>query len=98
MLNHLSTASRILIVDDQPSNVMLLEGILEEENFTSYRSITDPRQVLPAFIHYRPDLVLPALKIPFLDAFPVIKQLRACRAPGVSLPILVWPADITPES
>ena len=57
MQDGLLTTSRILIVDDQPSNVMLLEGILQEEDFTSYRSITDSREVLPTFIDYLPDLI-----------------------------------------
>ena len=48
--DNLFTASRILIIDDQPSNVMLLEGILEEEDFTSFRSITDSREVLLQFV------------------------------------------------
>src|SRR6185503_10580036 len=92
------TTSRILIVDDQPSNVMLLEGILEEEDFTSYRSITDSREVIPAYMEYLPDLVLLDLQMPYLDGFAVMKQLQACIAPDDFLPILVLTADITPEA
>ena len=33
MLNNALTAARILIVDDQPSNILLLEGILQEEDY-----------------------------------------------------------------
>jgi cyclic di-GMP phosphodiesterase len=92
------TTSRILIVDDQPSNVMLLEGILQEEDFTSYRSIIDSREVLPTFLDYLPDLVLLDLQMPYLDGFAVMKQLQACIAPTDFLPILVLTADITPEA
>ena len=98
MQANLFTTSRILIVDDQPSNVMLLEGILQEEDFTSYRSITDSREVLPTFIDYLPDLILLDLQMPYLDGFTVMKQLQACIAPGDFLPILVLTADITPEA
>jgi PleD family two-component response regulator len=91
-------AASILIVDDQPSNVMLLEGILQEEDFTSYRSITDSREVLPTFIDYLPDLILLDLQMPYLDGFAVMKQLQACIAPTDFLPILVLTADITPEA
>jgi putative two-component system response regulator len=90
--------SRILIVDDQPSNVMLLEGVLQEEDFTTYRSITDSREVLQAFIDYLPDLVLLDLQMPYLDGFAVMKQLKACIAPGDFLPILVLTADITSDA
>src|SRR5919109_5131605 len=98
MLENLLTTSRILIIDDQPSNVALLEGILEEEDFTSRRSICDPREALPAYIEYLPDLILLDLQMPYLDGFEVMKQLQACIRPDDFLPILVLTADITPET
>jgi len=97
MLDTTLTADRILIVDDQPSNTLLLEGILQEEDYSAYRSLTDSRQVLPVFLEYQPDLVLLDLQMPYLDGFEVMKQLRARVPPGAFLPILVLTADITPE-
>ncbi|HLN99043.1 MAG TPA: HD domain-containing phosphohydrolase [Pyrinomonadaceae bacterium] len=98
MENNKLTTARILIVDDQPSNVALLRGILEEEDFASCRGITDSREALPVFIEYLPDLILLDLQMPFLDGFEVMKQLQACLSPGDFLPILVLTADITPEA
>jgi cyclic di-GMP phosphodiesterase len=95
---NLLTTARILIVDDQPSNLMLLEGILQEADFTSTYSITDSRKTLEAFTEYRPALVLLDLQMPYLDGFAVMKQLQACIDPGDFLPILVLTADITPEA
>jgi putative two-component system response regulator len=95
---NLLTTVRILIVDDQPTNVALLEGILQEEDFTCYQSITDSREALPAFLAYRPDLILLDLQMPFLDGFEVMRQIRTCLAPDDFLPILVLTADITPEA
>jgi putative two-component system response regulator len=92
------TTSRILIVDDQLSNVMLLEGILQEYDFTSVRSLTDSRQALSALIDFLPDLILLDLQMPYLDGFAVMKQLQACIAPGDFLPILVLTADITSDT
>ena len=40
-------AMRILIVDDEPVNVALLEDMLGFSEFTDFVSTTDPRQVLP---------------------------------------------------
>ena len=90
--------SRILIIDDQPSNVTLLEGILQEEDFTCYRGITDPRDAMPAFLEFRPDLILLDLQMPFLDGFEIMKQVGASLAPDDLLPILVLTANITPEA
>ena len=98
MLDATLTAARILIVDDQPSNVLLLEGILHEEDYTGCRSVTDSRQVLPVFLEYRPDLILLDLQMPYLDGFEIMKQLRGRAPTGDFLPILVLTADITPET
>jgi putative two-component system response regulator len=98
MIGSTFTSAKILIVDDQPSNVLLLEGILQEEDYTDYESITDSRQVLPIFLKYRPDLILLDLQMPYLNGFDVMKQLRACLPPGDFLPILVLTADITAEA
>jgi putative two-component system response regulator len=92
------STSRILIIDDQPSNVLLLEGILQEEDYTAYRSLTDSREALPVFLEYRPDLVLLDLQMPYLDGFEVMKQLRGYVMPGAFLPILVLTANITSEA
>ena len=98
MLDITQTAARILIVDDQPSNVMLLEGILQEEDFTGSRGLTDSRQALPVFLEYQPDLILLDLQMPYMNGFEVMKQLRGRVPPGTFLPILMLTADITPES
>jgi putative two-component system response regulator len=89
---------KILIVDDQPSNVLLLEGILQETDYTSYQSVTDARQALSAFLEYRPDLVLLDLQMPYVDGFEVMKQIRGYVMPETFLPILVLTANITPEA
>ena len=58
MLDNTQTAARILIIDDQPANTLLLEGILEEDDYQAHRSITDSRKALPVFLEYRPDFTL----------------------------------------
>lgn len=98
MINAIFAMSKILIVDDQSSNVLLLESILQEEDYTAYRGITDPRQALPIYLEYQPDLILLDLQMPYLNGFEVMNQLRARVPPGDFLPILVLTANITPEA
>src|SRR5262245_28499346 len=98
MLDSALREAKILIVDDQPSNVLLLEGILQEEDHTTYRSLTDSRQALPLFLEYQPDLILLDLQMPHLDGYEVMKQLRARVPSGAFLPILVLTANIAPEA
>ena len=98
MEDNLLGTARILIIDDQPANVMLLEAILEDAQFVSCRSVLDSRQALPTFIDYLPDLVLLDLQMPYLDGFAVLKQLQACLSADDFLPVLVLTADITSEA
>src|SRR5258706_16089099 len=56
--------SHILIVDDREANVMLLERLLQTAGYTNFLSTNDPRQVLPMFGKFQPDLILLASSDP----------------------------------
>ncbi|MDX1675743.1 MAG: response regulator [Longimicrobiales bacterium] len=90
--------STIVIVDDEPANVRLLERILEREGFSSIESTTDPRQFLALYTAKKPDIVLLDLHMPGLDGFGVMEQLAGRIAPSEFVPILVLTADITPQA
>ena len=90
--------ARILIVDDEPANVRLLERLLAREGYTNLESITDPRRVVPECIANLPWLVLLDLHMPYLDGIAVLSRLRARLPAGTFLPVLVLTADITPEA
>lgn len=89
--------ARIMIVDDQPANVKLLERLLTKEGFSDLASTTDPRKASDLFASYQPDLVVLDLQMPEVDGFAVMEQLKVHMAEEKSsyLPILVVTADIT---
>lgn len=68
--------AKILIVDDEPANISLLEDILENEGYTYFRSTQDSRKALDMYKEIRPDLVLLDLNMPYLDGFQVMEQLK----------------------
>src|SRR6187399_973253 len=90
--------ARVLIVDDEPSNIRLLERILEMFGSAAVQSTTDSRQALPLYFSFQPDLVLLDLHMPHLDGYKVIEQLKAAVPPDEYLPILVLTADVTIET
>jgi signal transduction histidine kinase len=90
--------TRILIVDDEAANVRLLERLLERAGYTNVRSTTDPRQVLPLYNEFRPDLVLLDLLMPHLDGFQIMEKLNPLIPEGAYLPILVLTADVSAET
>ena len=86
--------SRIMIVDDQESNVLLLERLLEAEGYTNVVSTSDPLMAEDLYRGFRPDLLLLDLHMPVLDGFGVMEQLTASSGDDY-LPILVLTADVT---
>jgi signal transduction histidine kinase len=89
---------QILIVDDEPANVELLEAILRMAGFAQTRSTTDPRLALAMAAEMNPDLVLLDLSMPGVSGYEVLGQLRATRDPGDFLPIIVLTADVNPKT
>jgi signal transduction histidine kinase len=89
---------RILIVDDDPTNVLLLERMLSRAGYRFVTSTTDSRQALPLFRETGSDLVLLDLMMPYLDGFAVMEQLAAEVPEGDYVPVLVLTADATPSA
>lgn len=85
-------SARILIVDDEPANVFLLESFLAG-SATETRSITDSREVEIAFIEFQPDIVLLDLHMPSPDGQEVLRRLRSARQSLGFLPVIVLTAD-----
>jgi len=92
------SAARIVIVDDEPANVRLLERILQQAGYTDLTSTTDPRDALALCKETEPDLILLDLHMPHVDGFAVMAELRPLLADDNYLPILVLTADITRDA
>jgi signal transduction histidine kinase len=89
---------RILIIDDEKPNVLLLERILTRAGFANFISTTDSREAAALFADFQPDLVLTDWLMPGVDGCAVIERLRALTAADDYLPIVVLTADITPQT
>jgi putative two-component system response regulator len=85
--------SRILIVDDQPENVILLERALRGAGYIQLSSLTDSRKVLTTFTDFQPDLIAMDLRMPNVDGYALLKQLRSRVPTGTFVPVLVLTAD-----
>jgi response regulator RpfG family c-di-GMP phosphodiesterase len=90
--------ARILIVDDQEANVMLLERLLAAGGYSNVMSTMDSRQVLLIFGKFQPDLILLDLNMPHLDGYAVMQQIGPRVAEGEYLPILMLTAEISTEA
>ncbi len=66
----------ILIVDDQESNVTLLEQMLREAGYTQVDSTMNPHEVCALHRKKRYDLILLDLQMPGMDGFQVMESLK----------------------
>ncbi|MGD2116778.1 MAG: response regulator [Chromatiales bacterium] len=84
--------ARILIVDDQPANVKLLQKALQMAGFVNVIGLTDPRQVEAAYLERPVDLVLLDIRMPHMDGYEVMHVLQRLSSDD-HLPILVLTAQ-----
>ncbi|MDN5882257.1 MAG: diguanylate cyclase [Nitrosospira sp.] len=74
--------AKILIVDDQESNIQLLENVLATAQYTSVASAMDPRKVCELHRQNRYDLILLDMKMPGMDGFQVLEALKETEMDG----------------
>ncbi|WP_036176045.1 EAL domain-containing protein [Massilia sp. 9096] len=84
--------ARILVVDDEPVNVQLLEFLLKTSGYEQVQSTTDPRQVAALHLQYRFDLIILDLQMPHMDGFQVMEALKPMEREAW-LPVLVVTAE-----
>ena len=73
-------SSKILIVDDRPANVQLLEMMLRRAGYLRVASTMDPMTVYALHLENRYDLILLDLHMPGMDGFQVMEALRKIEA------------------
>ena len=90
--------SRILLVDDQPANLRLLEELLAREGFSNVVSTTESEQVLDIYNAFDPDLIVLDLMMPGLNGYAVLERIERQRQADDFRPVLVLTADATSQA
>lgn len=84
--------AKILVVDDQPADVLLLERMLDGAGYASVTSTLDPLAVCDLHGKHRYDLIVLDLQMPGMDGFQVMEALKHIDEEGY-LPVLVITAQ-----
>ncbi|NTV13894.1 MAG: response regulator [Desulfobulbaceae bacterium] len=84
--------AKILIVDDEAPNVLLLERSLQGAGYTAIASTMNPHKVCELYRNNRYDLILLDIRMPGLDGFQVMAGLKKI-APDNPPPVLVITSD-----
>ena len=88
---------KILVVDDEPLNVALLEDMLSLSGYKRVKSISDSRLLAETCQEFDPDLILLDLMMPHVDGFAVLEALRSTPR-EICLPVIVLTADANEQT
>lgn len=81
-----STRTKVLIVDDEPQVVWMLQFSLEAEGYQTFAA-RNGRAALEAIEAYRPNVVLLDIMMPLMDGWSFLEELR--RVPENQRPAVV---------
>ncbi|MBU2600847.1 MAG: response regulator [Actinobacteria bacterium] len=86
---------KVLIVDDQEANVLLLERILRRAGYVFITSTMDSGEVCGLHLKNRYDLILLDLQMPGMDGFQVMEGLKELEPNGCPAVLVMsgQPAD-----
>lgn len=86
---------RVLVVDDNEENRRLLQFLLQPMGFELYEAV-DGSEALEQIANVRPELVITDLRMPKLDGFELITELRS-QYDRAQLPIIAVSASVSSE-
>src|SRR5207237_5168718 len=88
--------ARILIVDDQRSNVEMVAGVLKARGYTVHTA-HDGQQALEQVRELHPDLVVSDILMPRVDGYDLCRRLRAAPETALLPVILITSLDAQGE-
>jgi signal transduction histidine kinase/ActR/RegA family two-component response regulator len=89
-------AQKLLYVEDNPSNVLLMRDLAETIGSVELLVAADPRVGLDLARAHRPDVVVLDINLPGLDGFEVLRRLKADPATA-AIPVLALSAAAMPR-
>jgi putative two-component system response regulator len=84
-------ASKIMIVDDEPINLMVARKYLSLVGYTNFVTTTDSRDAVQMVNHEQPDVLLLDIMMPHVSGLDILGQLRADDR-WTHLPVLILTA------
>jgi DNA-binding response OmpR family regulator len=87
-----SRIERILIIDDQPESVRLLTQVLDEQGTYRVFSAGTGAEGIALVARRRPNLVILDLRMPEMDGFQVLQELRG-NPETATIPVLIVTGD-----
>ncbi|MDX6539948.1 MAG: cyclic di-GMP phosphodiesterase, partial [Gaiellales bacterium] len=90
--------SRILVVDDQEANALLLQAILARAGYRAVEILTDPLAVVRRCSESPPDLLLLDWHMPARSGPQILEEIGFLTDEPTWMPVLVVTADMAPHT
>lgn len=87
--------SKIVIIDDEPANVLVLERLLEQLGYTDVKGFTVSEEGWNYLLTNQVDLLLLDLQMPKLSGLDILRMLQENEDDHTFLPVMVLTADTT---
>ncbi len=81
-------AATVMMVDDEPTTIDVLEAFLEGEGYSQFVTTSDSRQALELVETERPDILLLDLMMPHVDGLEILSSIRN-HAEHAHLPVII---------
>ncbi|MWJ28148.1 response regulator [Halomonas sp. ZH2S] len=78
--NYIKTGG-IIVIDDEPTNLKLVDRMLRAQGYLNLQLIDDSREVVTRYREVGASLILLDINMPHLDGFAVLEQLQALDDP-----------------
>lgn len=92
-----SSIKKILIVEDNQINAIVLKRILQKYHFDTYVA-ENGKLGVEAVSSYKPDLILMDINMPIMNGIEATKMIRSLSDEFNNIPIFAVTADITEET
>ena len=93
----LAQSARILVIDDEPTNIKVIQKYLKQYGYDNVRGITDPTIAISDIQNQLPDVVLLDIMMPRISGIEVLQQIRS-NAATAHLPVIILTASCDRET
>jgi PAS domain S-box-containing protein len=88
----ISQATSVMVVDDDPINMLLISEVLRRMGFDVIQ-MHNGKEVLESLHHYDPVIIFMDVNMPEMDGYTTTRRIREMPEPYASLPIIALTAD-----
>jgi diguanylate cyclase (GGDEF)-like protein len=92
-----SSGALVMMVDDEPLMLELVQGFLEDAGYCSFVTTSDPSEAVRLLQERRPDILLLDLSMPTVSGFEILAQVRAHEELRY-LPVIILTAEHGPDA